>query len=75
MKLNKSLLALLFGSMQLAAFAQTDFLYGLLRKPSVGTNINTGQIFLTKLDPNTDVFTQLSQTSLAPALMAPNIFN
>ena len=67
MKRNKTILALLFGSMQFAAFAQTDFLYGLLRKPSVGTNINTGQIFLTKLDPNTDVFTQLSQTSLAPA--------
>lgn len=67
MKRNQLLFALLFGGLQTAAFAQTDFLYGLLRKPSVGNDITTGQIFLTKLDPNTDVFTQLSQNSLAPA--------
>jgi hypothetical protein len=33
MKLNKTLLALLFGSVQFAAFAQSNYLYGLISTP------------------------------------------
>jgi hypothetical protein len=67
MKRKQLLVTLLFAGLQTAAFGQNGFLYGLLRKPSVGNDVSSGQIFLTKLDPNTDTFTQLSQTSLAPA--------
>lgn len=70
MKLNKSLLALLFGSMQLAAFAQNNYVYGVMRTPGVGTNTAAGTIRLGKLDVGNGVLTPVSPSSLASVISA-----
>lgn len=70
MKLNKTLLALLFGSMQLAAFAQNNYVYGVMRTPGVGTNTAAGTIRLGKLDVGNGVLTPVSPSSLASVISA-----
>jgi hypothetical protein len=65
MKLNKTLLALLFGSMQLAAFAQNNYVYGVVRTPGVGTNTAAGTVRLGKLDVSSGALTTVSPNSLA----------
>ena len=70
MKLNKTLLALLFGSMQLAAFAQNNYVYGVMRTPGVGTNVAAGTIRLGKLDVSSGALTPVSPNSLASVVSA-----
>jgi hypothetical protein len=70
MKLNKTLLALLFGSMQSAAFAQNNYVYGVMRTPGVGTNTAAGTIRLGKLDVGNGVLTPVSPSSLASVISA-----
>lgn len=70
MKLNKTLLALLFGSMHLAAFAQNNYVYGVMRTPGVGTNTAAGTIRLGKLDVGNGVLTPVSPSSLASVISA-----
>lgn len=70
MKLHKSILLLLFGSMQLAAFAQNNYVYGVMRTPGVGTNTAAGTIRLGKLDVSNGVLTPVSPSSLASVISA-----
>jgi hypothetical protein len=70
MKLHKTLLVLLFGSMQLAAFAQNNYVYGVVRTPGVGTNTAAGTVRLGKLDVSGGALTTVSQNSLASVINA-----
>lgn len=70
MKFNKSIFALLFGSMQFAAFAQNNYVYGVMRTPGVGTNTAAGTIRLGKLDVGNGVLTPVSPSSLASVINA-----
>jgi hypothetical protein len=70
MTLNKSLLALLFGSLQFATFAQSNDIYGVMRTPGQGTNVAAGTVRLGKLDVNSGVLTPLSPSSLASVIVA-----
>lgn len=70
MKLHKSILLLLFSSMQLAAFAQNNYVYGVMRTPGVGTNTAAGTIRLGKLDVSSGALTSVSPNSLASVINA-----
>jgi hypothetical protein len=70
MKRNKSLLALLFGTMQFAAFAQSNFVYGVMRTPGQGMNTAAGTIRLGKLDVSSGALTSVSPNSLASVISA-----
>ena len=70
MTLNKSLLALLFGSLQFATFAQSNYVYGVLRTPGQGTNVAAGTIRLGKLDVGSGALTSVSPNSLASVIIA-----
>ncbi len=70
MKLNKSLLALLFGAMQSATFAQSNYIYGVMRTPGQGTNVAAGTIRLGKLDVSNGALTAVSPNSLASVISA-----
>ena len=66
MKCNKSLLALLFGSMQFAAFAQNNYLYGLISTPpTIPTNTSTATTRLGKVDLTTGDIIAVSPNSLS----------
>lgn len=65
MKLNKLLLALLFGATHFAAFAQNNILYGLLRTPGVGINTAAGTVRLGTLDVSTGAYAAVSPASLS----------
>jgi hypothetical protein len=67
---NKSLLALLFGSMQFAAFAQSNYVYGVMRTPGQGMNTAAGTIRLGKLDVSSGALTSVSPNSLASVISA-----
>jgi hypothetical protein len=70
MKINKSLLALLFGSLQFASFAQSNYVYGVMRTPGQGTNVAAGTIRLGKLDVSNGALTAVSPNSLASVISA-----
>jgi hypothetical protein len=70
MKINKSLLALLFGSLQFASFAQSNYIYGVMRTPGQGTNVAAGTIRLGKLDVSNGALTAVSPNSLASVISA-----
>jgi hypothetical protein len=70
MTLNKSLLALLFGSLQFATFAQSNYIYGVLRTPGQGMNTAAGTIRLGKLDVGNGALTSVSPSSLASVISA-----
>jgi hypothetical protein len=70
MKCFKSLLALLFGSFPLVSFAQSNYIYGVLRTPGQGTNVAAGTIRLGKLDVNNGALTAVSPNSLASVISA-----
>ncbi|MDP4596873.1 MAG: T9SS type A sorting domain-containing protein [Crocinitomicaceae bacterium] len=70
MKRNKTILALLFGSMQFAAFAQNNYVYGVMRTPGQGTNVAAGTIRLGKLDVSSGALTSVSPNSLASVISA-----
>jgi hypothetical protein len=70
MKRNKSLLALLFGTMQFAAFAQSNYVYGVMRTPGQGMNTAAGTIRLGKLDVSSGALTSVSPNSLASVISA-----
>jgi hypothetical protein len=70
MTLNKSLFALLFGSLQFASFAQSNYVYGVLRTPGQGTNVAAGTIRLGKLDVGNGALTSVSPNSLASVIIA-----
>jgi hypothetical protein len=70
MNLNKSLLALLFGSLQFATFAQNNYVYGVMRTPGQGTNVAAGTIRLGKLDVSNGALTAVSPNSLASVISA-----
>jgi hypothetical protein len=70
MTLNKSLLALLFGSLQFATFAQSNYVYGVLRTPGQGMNTAAGTIRLGKLDVSNGALTAVSPNSLASVISA-----
>lgn len=70
MTLNKSLLALLFGSLQFATFAQSNYVYGVLRTPGQGSNVAAGTIRLGKLDVGNGALTSVSPSSLASVISA-----
>jgi len=70
MNLNKSLLALLFGSLQFATFAQNNYVYGVMRTPGVGTNTAAGTIRLGKLDVSNGALTPVSPNSLTSIISA-----
>ena len=70
MKRNKSLLALLFGSLQFASFAQSNYIYGVMRTPGQGTNVAAGTIRLGKLDVSNGALTAVSPNSLASVISA-----
>jgi hypothetical protein len=70
MTLNKSLLVLLFGSLQFATFAQSNYVYGVLRTPGQGTNVAAGTIRLGKLDVSNGDLTSVSPNSLASVIIA-----
>jgi hypothetical protein len=70
MTLNKSLLVLLFGSLQFATFAQSNYVYGVLRTPGQGTNVAAGTIRLGKLDVSNGALTAVSPNSLASVISA-----
>ncbi|MDP4955691.1 MAG: T9SS type A sorting domain-containing protein, partial [Crocinitomicaceae bacterium] len=63
-------LALLFGSMQFAAFAQNNYVYGVMRTPGQGTNVAAGTIRLGKLDVSSGALTSVSPNSLASVISA-----
>jgi len=63
----KTLFLLLICGLHVTLSAQSNYLYGLMRTPGVGTNTSAGTIFLSKLDVNTGIFTQISPSSLAYA--------
>jgi hypothetical protein len=66
MKRNKTLLALLFGSMQFAAFAQNNYLYGLISTPpTIPTNTSTATTRLGRMDLTTGELVALSPNSLS----------
>jgi hypothetical protein len=63
---NKSLLALLFGSMQFATFAQSNYLYGLISTPpTIPTNTSTATTRLGKVDLTTGDIIAVSPNSLS----------
>lgn len=70
MKLKITLLVLLFGSVHLAAFAQNNYVYGVMRTPGVGTNTAAGTIRLGKLDVSNGALTSVSPSSLASIISA-----
>ena len=70
MKINKSLFALLFGSLQFASFAQSNYIYGVMRTPGQGTNVAAGTIRLGKLDVSSGALTAVSPNSLASVISA-----
>lgn len=70
MKLHKTILLLLFSSMQLAAFTQNNYVYGVMRTPGVGTNTAAGTIRLGKLDVSSGALTPVSPNSLASVIIA-----
>ena len=70
MNLHKPLLVLLFSSMQLATFAQNNYVYGVMRTPGVGTNTAAGTIRLGKLDVSSGALTSVSPNSLASVINA-----
>ncbi len=70
MKINKSLFALLFGSLQFASFAQSNYIYGVMRTPGQGTNVAAGTIRLGKLDVSNGALTAVSPNSLASVISA-----
>jgi len=70
MKVNKSLFALLFGSLQFATFAQSNYIYGVMRTPGQGTNVAAGTIRLGKLDVSNGALTAVSPNSLASVISA-----
>jgi len=70
MKINKSLFALLFGSLQFATFAQSNYIYGVMRTPGQGTNVAAGTIRLGKLDVSNGALTAVSPNSLASVISA-----
>lgn len=70
MKLKITLLVLLFGSVHLAAFAQNNYVYGVMRTPGVGTNTAAGTIRLGKLDVSSGDLTSVSPSSLASIISA-----
>jgi hypothetical protein len=70
MTLNKSLFALLFGSLQFATFAQSNYVYGVLRTPGQGSNVAAGTIRLGKLDVSNGDLTSVSPNSLASVIIA-----
>jgi len=66
MKRNKTLLALLFGSMQFAAFAQNNYLYGLISTPpTVPMNTSTATTRLGRMDLTTGELVAVSPNSLS----------
>jgi hypothetical protein len=66
MKLNKTLLALLFGSVQFAAFAQSNYLYGLISTPpTIPMNTSTATTRLGKVDLTTGDIIAISPNSLS----------
>jgi hypothetical protein len=63
---NKSLLALLFGTMQFAAFAQSNYLYGLISTPpTIPMNTSTATTRLGKVDLTTGDIIAVSPNSLS----------
>lgn len=70
MTIHKSLLALLFGSLQFATFAQSNYVYGVLRTPGQGMNTAAGTIRLGKLDVSSGALTSVSPNSLASVISA-----
>ncbi len=66
MKRNKTLLALLFGAMQFAAFAQNNYLYGLISTPpTVPMNTSTATTRLGRMDLTTGELVAVSPNSLS----------
>jgi hypothetical protein len=61
---------LLFGSLQFATFAQSNYVYGVLRTPGQGTNVAAGTIRLGKLDVSSGALTSVSPNSLASVIIA-----